>query len=159
MDKRQLGTDGPLVSVIAFGAWPVGGGLGSVPEEQGIATVKAALEVGMTFIDTAEGYQSSETVVGKAIRGRRDEVFLATKLSGSDHSAEHMTSAIETSLRTLGSDYIDLYQLHSPSPESPHRRHDGEPRAIAGHGQDTLYRHIQLFTRTDTGSHAIRCDS
>ena len=119
MDKRQLGTNGPLVSVIAFGAWPVGGGLGSVPEEQGIATVKAALEVGMTFIDTAEGYQSSETVVGKAIRGRRDEVFLATKLSGSDHSAEHMTSAIETSLRTLGSDYIDLYQLHSPSPEWP----------------------------------------
>ena len=119
MDKRQLGTDGPLVSVIAFGAWPVGGGLGNVPEEQGIATVKAALEVGMTFIDTAEGYQSSETVVGKAIRGRRDEVFLATKLSGSDHSAEHMTSAIETSLRTLGSDYIDLYQLHSPSPEWP----------------------------------------
>ena len=119
MDKRQLGTDGPLVSVIAFGAWPVGGGLGNVPEEQGIAAVKAALEVGMTFIDTAEGYQSSETVVGKAIRGRRDEVFLATKLSGSDHSAEHMTSAIETSLRTLGADHIDLYQLHSPSPEWP----------------------------------------
>ena len=119
MDKRQLGTNGPLVSVIAFGAWPIGGGLGSVPEEQGIAAVKAALEVGMTFIDTAEGYQSSETVVGKAIRGRRDEVFLATKLSGSDHSAERMTNAIETSLRTLGADYIDLYQLHSPSPEWP----------------------------------------
>ena len=73
----------------------------------------------MTFIDTAEGYQSSETVVGKAIRGRRDEVFLATKLSGSDHSAEHLANAFENSLTTLGTDYIDLYQPHSPSPDWP----------------------------------------
>ena len=119
MEKRELGRNGPDVSVIGFGAWPIGGGLGNVPEEQGIAAVEAAIETGMTFIDTAEGYQTSESVVGKAIRGRRDEVFLATKLSGSDHSAEHMTSAIETSLRALGADYIDLYQLHSPSPAWP----------------------------------------
>lgn len=116
MDKRQLGKSGPSVSVIAFGAWPIGGGLGTVPERQGIAAVKMALELGMTFIDTAEGYQTSETVVGKAIKGRRDEVFLATKLSGDDHSDEHMESAIDNSLRALGTDYIDLYQLHSPSP-------------------------------------------
>ena len=119
MEKRELGRNGPDVSVIGFGAWPIGGGLGNVPEEQGMAAVEAAIETGMTFIDTAEGYQTSESVVGKAIRGRRDEVFLATKLSGSDHSVEHMTSAIETSLRTLGADYIDLYQLHSPSPAWP----------------------------------------
>lgn len=119
MEKRELGRNGPDVSVIGFGAWPIGGGLGNVPEEQGMAAVEAAIETGMTFIDTAEGYQTSESVVGKAIRGRRDEVFLATKLSGSDHSAEHMTSAIETSLRALGADYIDLYQLHSPSPAWP----------------------------------------
>ena len=119
MQKRQLGKNGPLVSAIAFGAWPIGGGLGNVPEEQGIAAVRAALDAGMTFIDTAEGYQTSETVVGKAIAGRRDEAFLATKLSGGDHSADHMTTAIENSLRALGTDYIDLYQLHSPSPNWP----------------------------------------
>ena len=119
MEKRELGRNGPLVSVVAFGAWPVGGGLGNVPEDQGVAAVRAALDVGMTFIDTAEGYESSEAVVGKAIRGRRDEAFLATKLSGSDHSTEHMTRAVENSLRALGTDYIDLYQLHSPSPEWP----------------------------------------
>ncbi len=119
MDKRQLGKGGPEVSAIAFGAWPIGGGLGNVPEQQGIAAVEAAIEVGMTFIDTAEGYQSSETVVGKAIAGRRDEVFLATKLSGSDHSAAHMARAFENSLRALGTDYIDLYQIHSPSPAWP----------------------------------------
>ena len=115
MDTRHLGANGPEVSVIAFGAWPIGGGLGTVPEEQGIAAVEAALEVGMTFIDTAEGYQTSETVVGKAIKGRGDKVFLATKLSGDDHSADHISTAIENSLRTLGTDHIDLYQLHSPS--------------------------------------------
>lgn len=119
MDKRELGRNGPDVSVIGFGAWPIGGGLGNVPEGQGIAAVEAAIEAGMTFIDTAEGYQTSESVVGKAIRGRRDEVFLATKLSGSDHSAEHIARAVETSLRALGADYIDLYQVHSPSPAWP----------------------------------------
>lgn len=119
METRTLGKDGPEVSVICFGAWPVGGGLGSVDEEQGIATVRAALDVGMTFIDTAEGYQSSEVVVGKGTKGRRDEAFLATKLSGNDHSLEHMTSALENSLRALGTDYIDLYQLHTPQPQWP----------------------------------------
>ena len=119
MEKRELGKGGPEVSAIAFGAWPIGGGLGNVPEQQGIAAVEAAIEVGMTFIDTAEGYQSSEAVVGKAIAGRRDEVFLATKLSGSDHSAAHTASAFENSLRALGTDYIDLYQIHSPSPSWP----------------------------------------
>ena len=119
MQKRQLGKNGPLVSAIAFGAWPIGGGLGSVPEAQGIAAVRAALDAGMTFIDTAEGYQTSETVVGKAISGRRDQAFLATKLSGGDHSADHMAAAIENSLSALGTDYIDLYQLHSPSPDWP----------------------------------------
>ena len=119
MQTRRLGKDGPEVSAICFGAWPIGGGLGAVPEEQGIATVKAAIEVGMTFIDTAEGYQTSESVLGKALKGQRHEVFLATKLSGPEHSLEHMNRAVENSLRTLGTDYIDLYQLHSPQPQWP----------------------------------------
>lgn len=88
-------------------------------DAQAIATVEAALEVGMTFIDTAEGYQTSESILGMALRGRRDEVFLATKLSGSDHGPKHIRSAIENSLKALGTDYIDLYQLHSPQPQWP----------------------------------------
>jgi len=117
MKTRALGKDGPQVSIICFGAWPIGGGLGSVPEEQGIAAVHAALDVGMTFIDTAEGYQTSETALGKALKGRRHEAFLATKLSGRDHSVAHMNAAIDNSLLELGTDYIDLYQLHSPNPQ------------------------------------------
>ena len=85
---------------------------------QAVATIHAALDAGMTFIDTAEGYHTSESVIGKALRGRRQEAFLATKLSG-DHSPEHIVSGIENSLRSLGTDYVDLYQLHSPRPEWP----------------------------------------
>ncbi len=118
MDTRPLGKDGPEVSVVCLGAWPLGGGMGQIPDEQAIATIHAALDVGMTFIDTAEGYRTSEAVLGKALRGRRHESFLATKLTG-DHSPEHMARAIDQSLRALGTDCIDLYQLHSPRPEWP----------------------------------------
>jgi myo-inositol catabolism protein IolS len=118
MQTRQLGKNGPEVSAICLGAWPLGGGMGVIPDDQAIATIHASIEAGATFIDTAEGYRTSEGVLGKALRGRRDDVFLATKLSG-DHSLEHMTSAIENSLSSLGTDYIDLYQLHGPRPETP----------------------------------------
>jgi len=93
--------------------------MGRVDVNQAVATVQTALDCGMTFIDTAEGYQTSESVLGKALRKRRHEVVLATKLSGSDHSETHMRNAIENSLTALGTDYIDLYQLHSPQSHWP----------------------------------------
>ena len=100
----------------------------------------------MTFIDTAEGYQTSETVVGKALKGKRNEVFLATKLSGSDHSAEHMESAVENSFRALGTDYIDLYQLHSPSSDWPIAETSAELGEVARLREDTVHRRVELFT-------------
>jgi len=118
MRTKQLGKFGPEVPVICLGAWPLGGGMGVLPDKQVIDTVHAALDCGVTFIDTAEGYRTSESVLGKALVGKRDKVILATKLSG-DHSLEHMNRAIENSLRALGTDYIDLYQLHAPKPEYP----------------------------------------
>jgi len=92
--------------------------MGVIPDEQAISAIHAALDCGMTFIDTAEGYRTSESVLGKALRGRHDEVFLATKLSG-DHSPEHMAEAIDNSLASLGTDHVYLYQLHSPKPRWP----------------------------------------
>ena len=62
--------------------------MGSVPESQAVAAVQTAVDAGMTFIDTAESYRTSESIIGKALMGRRHEVFLATKLSG-DHSPDH----------------------------------------------------------------------
>ncbi len=104
METRQLGRDGPDVSAICFGAWPIGGGMGTVADQQAIATVQTAIDSGMTFIDTAESYRISEELIGRAIAGRRNEVFLATKLSGDDHSRDHTDRAIENSLKTMGTD-------------------------------------------------------
>ena len=118
MKTRQLGKDGPEVPVICLGAWPLSGGMGACPEDQAIRTVHAALGAGMTFIDTAEAYMTSESVLGKALHGRRHEVFLATKLSF-EHTSEHIAVAIENSLSALGTDYVDLYQVHSPRPQYP----------------------------------------
>ena len=89
------------ISVISFGAWPIAGGMGTVPEKQAIDTVHAALDCGMTSIDTAEGYGNSEEILGKALKGRREQVFICTKVSGGDNSVEHMNAAIEKSLRAL----------------------------------------------------------
>ena len=97
MRTRQLGKNGPQVPVICLGAWPLGGGMGVLPDRQVIDTVHAAIDCGVTFIDTAEGYRTSEAVLGKALVGKREKVFLATKLSG-EHSLEHMNQAIENKL-------------------------------------------------------------
>ena len=119
MENRRLGDEGPFVSVLGFGAWPIGGGLGTVSEDQGIRAVHTAIDAGITLIDTAEGYQTSEFVLGKALKGKRESVTIASKLSGPDHSESHILEAIENSLTALRVDYIDLYQLHSPQPQWP----------------------------------------
>lgn len=119
MKTRQLGKDGPHVSAICFGALPLGGAFGVFGKEQAYAAVREAIDLGITFLDTAESYGVSEELVGEAIRDRRDEVFLATKVSGDDHSVDHIRSAIENSLKALQTEYVDLYQLHRPVPKFP----------------------------------------
>jgi aryl-alcohol dehydrogenase-like predicted oxidoreductase len=116
VEQRILGRDGPPVPVIGFGAWPIGGGMGAVDERQAIRTVHHALDRGVTLIDTAEAYRTSEETIGKALdawAGTRDRVFLATKVRGNDLSAGHIREAIEQSLRHLRTDYVDLLQAHS----------------------------------------------
>lgn len=92
--------------------------MGPVDEQLGIRTVHAAIDAGVTFIDTAEMYRTSETTLGKALAGKRDGIFLASKLSG-DHSREHIREAVENSLTQLETDHLDLYQIHSPKPQWP----------------------------------------
>ena len=113
MRTRQLGKDGPDVSVIGLGAWPIGGGMGPVEEQIGIATVRSAIDNGITLLDTAQAYRTSESTLGKALGdGYRERCFLATKVSR-DYSPEAVRSAMEDSLTALGVDYVDLYQVHS----------------------------------------------
>jgi aryl-alcohol dehydrogenase-like predicted oxidoreductase len=119
MEHRQLGQDGPLVSVLGLGAWPLGGGMGEVGEKNAIDTVRAAIDGGITLLDTAQAYRSSEGLIGKALKGGyRDRCFLATKVSR-DYSREGVLSAMTSSLRKLELDYVDLYQLHSWDPRYP----------------------------------------
>ena len=119
METRILGKDGPRVTAICLGTWPIGGAFSAVPEEQAVDAVRAYIDHGITFLDTAEGYGVSEARVGKAIEGRRDEVFLATKVSGGNNSPEHIREAIDNSLKSLRTDHVDLYQIHAPSSETP----------------------------------------
>jgi len=119
MEQRQLGREGPLIPVLGFGAWPIGGGMGAVAESEAIATIHAAIEHGITLIDTAQAYRTSEALIGKALAdGRRPHVFLATKVSG-HYSRDAIRTAIENSLRALRTDYVDLYQVHWWNPHYP----------------------------------------
>ena len=122
MQRRRLGTSGPEISVIGYGAWEAGGSdWGPNDSEEGvIEAVRAALDAGIDWIDTAEVYGMgvSETLVGRAVAGRRDDVFLASKVApapeGSGFRPSEVRAACEASLRRLGTDRIDLYQLHWP---------------------------------------------
>jgi aryl-alcohol dehydrogenase-like predicted oxidoreductase len=112
MQYRELGKDGPEIPAVGFGGWPIGGGMGAVGEEEAIRSVRGALEQGMSFIDTAQAYKSSQERIGKALEGiDRERYFLATKVSF-DMSAEGVRKAMEESLRSLGVEYVDLYQVH-----------------------------------------------
>ena len=113
MRHRPLGSGGPPVPVIGFGAWPIGGGMGRMEESEAIRTVRGAIDAGVTLIDTAQACGPSESVLGKALRdGYRERCFLATKVSG-DYSPAAVRAAMENSLRALGVDHVDLYQVHS----------------------------------------------
>ena len=119
MEYRQLGKNGPQVPAIALGAWPFGGAMGAVEEDVAAATVRAAIDRGITMVDTAQGYRASERIVGSALSGGyRERCFLATKVSG-DFSPKATRAAIENSLRQLAVDYVDLYQIHGWNPAYP----------------------------------------
>ena len=119
MEHRQLGRDGDRVSVLGLGTWPLGGAMGAVDEATAIATVRAAIDSGITLIDTAQSYYHSEEVIGKALQdGYRQRCFLATKVS-LKYSRDDIVAAMENSLRQLKVDCVDLYQIHSWNPEYP----------------------------------------
>jgi len=116
MEYRQLFTNGPKISVLALRAWPIGGGMGKIGEKTAISTIHAAIDNGITTIDTAQYYQTSESIIGKALKnGYRPGCFVATKASY-DFSRNGIISAMENSLHALKTDYVDLYQIHKWDP-------------------------------------------
>ena len=125
MKYRTLGRTGVQVSELCLGAMMFGG-WGNPDHDDCVAMVHRAFDAGINFIDTADVYSQgeSEEIVGKAIAGRRDEVVLATKVHGKmgpdrndqGNSRRWIVRAVENSLRRLGTDHIDLYQIHRPDP-------------------------------------------
>jgi aryl-alcohol dehydrogenase-like predicted oxidoreductase len=122
MRTQRLGATGPELSVIGFGAWEAGGDAWGPnrSESEVIDAIGAGLDAGMNWVDTAEVYGDgvSEMLVGKALAGRRDGIFLATKVAptpeGTGFRPEQVRAACDASLGRLGVDVIDLYQLHWP---------------------------------------------
>ena len=125
MQHRRLGTDGPIVSSVGLGAMSFAGVYGSADDAESAATIARALELGVTFIDTANIYGSghSEEVVGRAISGHRADVVLATKFGGGGGiglgKRDKVRPALEESLARLGTDYVDLYYLHRVDQSTP----------------------------------------
>ncbi|MCF8243489.1 MAG: aldo/keto reductase [Melioribacteraceae bacterium] len=131
MEKRVLGKNGPELTVLGFGAWAIGGpwqfGWGSVNDNESVDAIIASLDQGVNWIDTAAvyGFGHSEKIVAKAIKDRREDVFIATKcglIRDDDGGAvnnidpQSIKSELEASLKRLESDYVDLYQIHWPDP-------------------------------------------
>jgi aryl-alcohol dehydrogenase-like predicted oxidoreductase len=125
MKYRTLGRTGIKVSPYALGAMMFGA-MGNTDHDESVRMVHRALDAGINFVDTADIYSAgeSEVIVGKALKGRRDDVVLATKANfpmGDDpnrrgNSRRWLIRAVEDSLRRLQTDYLDLYQIHRPDP-------------------------------------------
>jgi len=133
LNPVTLGMTGLEVSAVAFGTWQLGGEWGQFDEDEGIAAIRRARSLGVNLFDTAQGYGfgASERLLGRALRDdldrRREEVVIATK-GGlrmteeglvRDSSRAWLRSGVESSLRALQIDYIDIYQVHWPDPKIP----------------------------------------
>lgn len=131
MKTRKLGRNGPEVSAIGLGCMGMSAFYGGSDEAQSIEVIHRALDLGVTLFDTAEMYgpHTNEILVGKALKDRRDQAFIATKFGINynedrsrllvDGSPANVRRAVEGSLQRLGVDHIDLYYLHRVDPDTP----------------------------------------
>jgi aryl-alcohol dehydrogenase-like predicted oxidoreductase len=131
LEQVGLGRSNLHVSRIAFGTWQLGGDWGATAEDAAVAAIRHAADQGINFFDTAQGYGfgASERLLARALEGRsRDQVVIATKgglrpAHGGgverDASPDWIRRGVDESLKALGTDYIDLYQVHWPDPKTP----------------------------------------
>ena len=147
VDQRSLGSEGLVVSELGLGCMGMSEFYGMGDEGESIATIHRAIELGVTFLDTADMYGpfTNDKLVGKAIAGRRDDVVLATKFGneraedgarlGVNGTPEYVRRACDASLRRLGVDHIDLYYQHRVDPDTPVEETWGAMRELVEAGK------------------------
>jgi aryl-alcohol dehydrogenase-like predicted oxidoreductase len=160
MDTRRIGSQGLAAGAIGLGCMGMTHAYGTGDEAESIATIHRALDCGVTLLDTAEVYgpYTNEELVGKAIRGRRDQVVLATKFGfvvGSgvtqlDGSPANARRAVEGSLQRLGVDAIDLYYLHRKDPAVPIEETVGAMKELVEAGK------VRFLGLSEVGAETIR---
>jgi len=141
IEKHRLGSNGPAIGCLGYGAMVLEGYYGAADEDQAVATLNRCLDVGMTMMDSADAYGNghNESLLGQVLRGRRDEAFLATKFgivfedgeTGTEvptgwgfslrikGTPDYARRALDRSLARLGMDRVDLWYLHYPDPATP----------------------------------------
>jgi len=162
VDQRNLGNEGLMVSELGLGCMGMSEFYGTSDEDESVATIHRAIELGITFLDTADMYGpfTNEKLVGRAIQGRRDEVVLATKFGnvrGEDGSflgvsgkPDYVREACDASLSRLGVDHIDLYYQHRVDPETPIEETVGAMKELVAAGK------VRYLGLSEAGPETIR---
>jgi aryl-alcohol dehydrogenase-like predicted oxidoreductase len=169
MKKRTLGPEGPEVSAIGLGCMGMSAFYGTADEEECVRTIRRALDLECNFLDTSDMYgpHTNELLVGRAIAGRRDEVFLATKFGikleldrdpprrSIDGSPEYVHAACEGSLQRLGVDHIDLYYQHRVDPSTPIEDTVGAMAELVAEGKVRYLGLSEASAETIRRAHAV----
>src|SRR3990172_4196928 len=163
MNTRKLGKNGPMSSGIGLGCMGMSEFYGNRDDKESIATIHRALELGVTLRDTADMYgpHINEELVGKAIKGRREKVVLASKfgivrnpenqkLRGTNGKPDYVFASCEASLRRLGVERIDLYYLHRVDPNTPIEETVGAMGTLVKEGK------VRFIGLSEAGSNTIR---
>jgi len=161
---RKLGSNGPQVSDISFGAMSFGGIFGATDEDESLACLDAMLEVGINFIDTANiyGMGISETIIGKWLARRKPDVVIATKASyvsdperRIDNSEAHLRAELEASLRRLGRDHVELFYIHRREHSRPLDEVIGTLARLIEEGKIGGYGMSEIAPYTLRAAHAL----
>jgi aryl-alcohol dehydrogenase-like predicted oxidoreductase len=167
VDQRKLGNEGLIVSELGLGCMGMSEFYGTADEDESVATIHRAIELGITFLDTADMYGpfTNERLVGKAISDRRDQVILATKFGnerredgswvGINSTPEYVRRACDASLDRLGVDHIDLYYQHRVDPETPIEETVGAMKELVEAGKVRYLGLSEAGTETIRRAHAV----